>query len=56
MDSQLVEYLPVAMRDFKRINEQFRDHVHNKDLEVPNIKIAMPLDGKEIKPEKIDDW
>lgn len=51
-----MEYLGVAMQDFRKINEKFREHVHNKDLEVPSIKIAMPLDGKEIKPEKIDDW
>ena len=32
------------------------EHINEKNWEVPKIKMEMPLDGKEIKPEKIDDW
>ena len=42
----MVEYLPAAMKEYRKINEIFAEHTHNKRWEAPQIQISMPLDGK----------
>ena len=45
-----------ALLNFDKIHKLLAEHINEKNWEVPKINMEMPLDGKEIKPEKIDDW
>lgn len=43
-------------KEFNKIKEELEKHMGDKTWEIPKIKMEMPLDSKEIQPEKIDDW
>ena len=45
-----------AIKQFKGIKGELEKHINDKSWEIPKIKIEMPLDSKEIRPDQIDDW
>lgn len=51
-----MEYVLLGNKEFNKIKEELEKHMGDKTWEIPKIKMEMPLDSKEIQPEKIDDW
>ena len=51
-----MEYIPLAIKEFKDIEEVLEKHASDRSWEVPKIKMEIQLDSKEIRPEKIDRW
>lgn len=56
IEPNFLEYIELASKEFNEVRKELDKHLSDKYWQIPNIKMEMPLDSKEIQPEKIDDW
>jgi len=59
VESRLLEYLEVSLKQFRPVEEAFREAEPNlqRDPElIPVLSIKVPLDEGDIRPDYFDEW
>lgn len=55
--NEQLAYIAVSLKQFNDINEIFVNFEKAGARIIPKLKVALiPIDEKEIRPDKIDDW
>jgi hypothetical protein len=56
LDPLKAKYIATYRPAFRAVEAQFLKCLEREDTRCPVIKVEMPIDNREIRPEKIDEW
>ena len=51
-----IQYLESSMNSLKKIKDKSKHYFSDRNWIIPEIKMEMPLDGRESRPDKVDSW